>query len=200
RGARGPRTAFCGRWVPAILIVVIAALAAAVPGVADPIGDKKAEAQRVLSEINQLDIRLGRAVEAYDASTIKLDHIRQELASNRYEMRVALKNKARAESRLARRLRELYITGQSDPMVQVLLGAQSLDDVITRLDPANRISAQDAQVLRQVRQYRRDVAVRGTALRHARHAQERVVSARAAAKSEIENGLSERKQLLSSIK
>ena len=170
------------------------------PGVADPIGDKKAEAQRVLTEINQLDIRLGRAIEAYDASTIKLDHIRQELASNRYEMRVALKNKARAESRLAERLRELYISGQSDPMVEVLLGAQSLDDIINRMDTANRISAQDAQVLRQVRQYRRDVAVRGTALRHARRAQERVVSARASAKAEIENGLSERKRLLSSIK
>jgi peptidoglycan DL-endopeptidase CwlO len=183
-----------------ILIGVVAALLAAVPGFADPIGDKKAEAQRVLAEINQLDIRLGRAIEAYDASTIKLDHIRKQLADNRYEMKVALRNKAHAETRLAKRLRELYMSGQADPMVQVILGAQSLDDIINRMDTANRISAQDTQVLRQVRQYRREVATRGTALRHARHAQERVVSARAAAKAEIENGLSERQRLLSSIK
>ena len=200
RGARGLEKAFCGRWVPVVLIVVVAALVAAVPGVADPIGDKKAEAQRVLGEINQLDVRLGRAIEAYDASTIKLDHIRKQLADNRYEMNVALRNKAHAESRLARRLRELYISGQADPMVQVILGAQSLDDIINRMDTANRISAQDAQVLRQVRQYRHEVATRGTALRHARRAQERVVSARASAKAEIENGLSERQRLLSSIK
>ena len=186
--------------MPVILILVVAALVAAVPGVADPIGDKKAEAQRVLGEINQLDVRLGRAIEAYDASTIKLDHIRKQLADNRYEMNVALRNKARAESRLARRLRELYISGQADPMVQVILGAQSLDDIINRMDTANRISAQDAQVLRQVRQYRHEVATRGTALRQARRAQERVVSSRASAKAEIENGLSERQRLLSSIK
>src|SRR5262245_26796556 len=103
-----------------IIVVVLAALLAAVPAGADQIGDKKAEAQRVLGEINQLDIRLGRAIEAYDASTIKLDHIRKELRTNRYEMGVALKNKKRAEDRLARRLRELWISGQADPMVQVL--------------------------------------------------------------------------------
>jgi cell wall-associated NlpC family hydrolase len=200
RVAQGPKRAFCGRWAPAILIVVVAALLAAVPAVADPIGDKKAEAQRVLTEINQLDIRLGRAIEAYDASTIKLDHIRKELSSNRYEMRVAIKNKNQAESRLARRLRELYISGQADPMVQVLVGAQSLDDVIDRMDTASRVSAQDAQVLHQVRQYRREVAIRGTALRRAHRAQQRVVAARAAAKAEIENGLADRKRLLSSIK
>ena len=154
----------------------------------------------MLGEINQLDVRLGRAIEAYDASTIKLEHIRKQLAENRYEMNVALRNKARAETRLAKRLRELYISGQADPMVQVILGAQSLDDIINRMDTANRISAQDAQVLRQVRQYRREVATRGTALRHARRAQERVVSARAAAKAEIQNGLAERQRLLSSIK
>jgi peptidoglycan DL-endopeptidase CwlO len=200
RGAQGLKKAFCGRWVPVVLIVVVAALVAAVPGVADPIGDKKAEAQRVLGEINQLDVRLGRAIEAYDASTIKLEHIRKQLADNRYEMNVALRNKAHAETRLAKRLRELYISGQADPMVQVILGAQSLDDIINRMDTANRISAQDTQVLRQVRQYRREVATRGTALRHARRAPERVVSARAAAKAEIQNGLSERQRLLSSIK
>jgi cell wall-associated NlpC family hydrolase len=176
------------------------ALLAAVPAGADQIGDKKAEAQHVLAEINQLDVRLGRAIEAYDASTIKLDHIRKELSTNRYEMSVALENKKRAEDRLARRLRELWISGQADPMVQVLTAANSLEDIIDRMDTANRVSAQDAQVLHQVRQYRHEVAVRGTALRRAHLAQQRVVSARAAAKAEIENGLADRKRLLSSIK
>ena len=39
----------------------------------------------MLAEINQLDINLGRAVEAYDAATVKLDHIRKELSLNAYE-------------------------------------------------------------------------------------------------------------------
>ena len=173
---------------------------AAVPGVADPITAKKAEAQRVLGEINQLDISLGRAVEAYDAATIKLQHIRKELSDNRYEMRVAKGNLSKAEGRLYQRLRQLYVSGQNDTTVDVLLGAQNLDDVINRLDTANRVSAQDEQVLRQVRLYRHEVAVRGAALQRAHRAQQRVVAARAAAKANIENGLADRRQLLSSIK
>ena len=170
------------------------------PGVADPITAKKAEAQRVLAEINQLDINLGRAVEAYDAATIKLQHIRKELSDNRYEMRVAKGNLSKAEGRLYRRLRQIYVSGQSNTTVDVLLGAQNLDDVINRLDTANRVSAQDEQVLRQVRLYRHQVAVRGAALQRAHRAQQRVVAARAAAKSRIESGLADRRQLLSSIK
>jgi len=180
--------------------VVVAALVAAVPGVADPITAKKAEAQQVLAEINQLDISLGRAVEAYDAATIKLQHIRKELSDNRYEMRVAKGNLNKAEGRLYRRIQQLYVSGQSDTTVDVLLGAQNLDDVINRLDTANRVSAQDEQVLRQVRLYRHQVAVRGAALQRAHRAQQRVVAARAAAKSHIESGLADRRQLLSSIK
>jgi cell wall-associated NlpC family hydrolase len=186
--------------VPAILIVVVAALVAAVPGVADPITAKKAEAQRVLAEINQLDISLGRAVEAYDTATLKLQHIRKELSVNRYEMRVARGNLNKAEGRLYRRIQQLYVSGQSDTTVDVLLGAQNLDDAINRLDTANRVSAQDEQVLRQVRVYRHQVAVRGAALQRAHRAQQRVVAARAAAKSRIEGGLADRRQLFSSIK
>jgi cell wall-associated NlpC family hydrolase len=179
---------------------VVAALVAAVPGFADRIQDKKAEAQRVLGEINQLDRDLGKAVEAYDASTIKLQHITHELTVNRHEFRVARGNLTQAQKRLANRLREIYMSGQSDSTVDVLLGAHSLDDVINRLDTANRVSGQDEQVLHQVRIYRHDVEVRGAALRRAHLAQQQVVAQRAAAKANIENGLADRKRLLSSIK
>ncbi len=201
RVARSLRKARCGKWAPAILIVVVAALVAAVPGFADQIGDKKAEAQHVLAEINSLDRSLGKAIEAYDASTIKLQHIQSSLNQNRYEMRVAHGNLLRAEDRLGKRLRELYMTGEgSDSTMEVLLGAQSLDDVINKLDTANRVSAQDAQVLREVKLYRSHVATRGAALRRAHRAQQRVVADREAAKQQIESGLADRKRLLSSIR
>jgi peptidoglycan DL-endopeptidase CwlO len=186
--------------VPAILIVVAAALAVAVPSGADRIQDKRAEAQRVLTEINQLDRDLGKAVEAYNASTIKLQHIKHELSLNRHELHIAQRNLVSARTRLGNRLKEIYMSGQTDSTVDVLLGAHSLDDVINRMDTANRVSSQDEQVLQQVRIYRHDVSVRGQALRQAHRAQQQVVADRAAAKSRIENGLAERKQLLSSIK
>jgi peptidoglycan DL-endopeptidase CwlO len=186
--------------VPAILIFVVAALAAAMPSGADRIQDKKAEAQHVLAEIDQLDRDLGRAIEAYNASTIKLQHIKNQLTENRHELGIAKRNLGNAETRLGNRLTEIYMSGTADSTVEVLLGAHSLDDVINRLDTANRVSAQDEQVLTQVRIYRHDVEVRGQALRRAHRAQQQVVADRAAAKAHIENGLADRKRLLSSIK
>ncbi len=197
---QGPKTARCGRWVPAVLLVVVAALIAAVPGFADPITSKKAEAQQVLAQINQLDVGLGKAVEAYDSATVKLQHIRKQLSTNQLEMRVARQNLKAAEKRLAARLYGLYVTGGGDSTLEVLLGAKSLDDIINRLDTENRVSDQDAQVLRQVKVFRRQMAERGAALQRAHRAQQRVVADRAAAKARIENGLAYRQRLLSSIK
>jgi len=185
--------------VPAILLLAVVTLVASVPAFADPIADKKAEAQRVLGEINQLDQSLGKAVEQYDAATVKLSHIRHELSVNKFEMKVALQNRKAAEARLAARLKQLYITGGQDSTLEVLLGAKSLDDVINRLDTANRVSDEDAQVLKEVKHYRAEVARSGAVLARAHRAQEQVVADRAAAKSRIENGLADRRRLLSSI-
>ena len=200
RAAQGRSSAFRGRWVPALVVVAVAALVAAVPGVADPIASKQAEAQHVLGEINQLDISLGRAVEAYDAATVKLQHIRRELSRNRYEIRIARANLKTADNRLAARLRELWITGDGNSTLEVLLGAKTLDDVINRLDAANSVSSQDAQVLNEVKRYRQEVIVRGVALQRAHRAQQRVVADRAAAKARIESGISYRKRLVASIR
>jgi peptidoglycan DL-endopeptidase CwlO len=197
---QGRKSAFCGRWVPAVLLVVVAALVASVPGFADPIASKRAEAQQVLAQINQLDISLGKAVEAYDASTVKLQHIRKQESVNRFEMRVARQNLGAAEKRLAARLRAIYTSGEGDSTLEVLLGAKSLDDVISRLDTASRVSDQDAQVLREVKLFRRQVADRAAQLLRAHRTQQRVVADRAAAKARIQNGLADRQRLLSSIK
>jgi peptidoglycan hydrolase CwlO-like protein len=186
--------------VPAVLLVVVAALIAAVPGFADPIASKRAEAQHVLAEINQLDIGLGRAVEAYDAATVKLQHIRKQLKVNHFEMTVARRNLKSAELRLGARIRDIYRSGGTDSTLEVLLGSQSLDDIINRLDTASRVSDQDAQVLREVKLSRGQIARQGAALQRAHRTQQRVVADRAAAKARIENGLADRKRLLSSIK
>jgi cell wall-associated NlpC family hydrolase len=190
-----------GRRAAVVVGVAAISLLSALPVLADPgITAKQAEARQVLAELQQLNSRLGAAVEAYDGATYKLGQIRAQLVVNRGEMTVARHNLRVADSRLARHLRDLYISGGSDSTLEVILGAKSLDDVISRLDTANRVSASDAQVLQAVRTFRGDVARQGAALRKARAAQSRLVAQRAAAKRQIEDGIAQRHQLLSSIK
>jgi peptidoglycan DL-endopeptidase CwlO len=187
--------------VPAFVVAILAALVAALPALADPrIADKRAQAEQVLAQIQTLDSQLGQAVEAYDRATLKLQRIRSDLATNRYEMKVARGNLQVAQRRLAVRLRNLYATGDGDSTLEVLFGSRSLDDVINRLDTVNRVSSQDQQVMQEVTRYKRAVARHRMLLRRAHAAQKQVVAERAAAKSQIEQGLSDRRQLLSSIK
>jgi peptidoglycan DL-endopeptidase CwlO len=181
--------------------MVLVSLVSALPVLANPgIDAKQAEARQVLGELQQLSARLGRAVEAYDGASYRLGQIRGQLGVNRVEMRVARNNLRVADHRLARLLRDLYVSGGGDSTLAVILGAKSLDDVITRLDTASRLSSQAEQIVQAVRTFRNDVARRGAALRRARAVQSQLVAERAAAKQQIETGIAQRQQLLSSIK
>ena len=178
-----------------------AALLVAYPAAADPrLDEKKAEAERVLSEINSLDAQLEGAIEAYNGATIKLDAIRADLRQNERNLRVARGNLATAQRRLAARLRDLYIGGGSASTLELFLGARSFDDLVGRLDTIDRVTQEDAQVLAEVKRFRTEVQLRGVQLKRANAAQEHVVAERAAAKQRIESGLSERRRLLSSIR
>jgi len=68
------------------------------------------------------------------------------------------------------------------------------------LDTVDRVSDQDAEVLRQVTSYREAVKVRKAQLKKAHAAQERVVAERAAHRRFVEGKLRERQALLATIK
>ena len=187
------------RWA-VLCCAVLTALAAAGSALPDNIGQKQAEARQVLAHIQSLGRSLDRATEAYDGATLKLNRIRASLRVNKIELDVARHNYRIAERSLGARLRDLYITGGSDPTLAVILGARSLDEIISALDTANRISQADTQVVREVMQYRAAVQHRREVLAHARAQEEQIVAERKAAKERIANGLAEQKRLLSSIK
>lgn len=161
---------------------------------------KRAEARQVLADIQALDAQLEKSVEAYNAATIKLDAIKADLRANRREMRVARGNLEVAQGRLASRLRDLYVGGESASALELFLGSTSFEDLINRLDTIDRVSGEDTQVLNEVKRFRTDVAVRGAQLKRDRESQAQIVAERAAAKQEIESGLAERQRLLSSIR
>jgi peptidoglycan DL-endopeptidase CwlO len=82
----------------------------------------------------------------------------------------------------------------------VLLGSASLDDLLDRVDTVNRVSAQDARIVGEVRTFRTEIKKREGELTKARTQQAQVVAERAANRSSIQGQLAERQRLLSSIK
>ncbi len=176
------------------------ALLAAVPAFADPsITSKRAEAQQVMTQLGQLSDQLERARSQYDSATAQLAHIERDLRENRHELRVAKHNLKASQRTIAQRLVALY-TSDQESTLEVIFGAHSLDDMITRLDNAKSVTDSDAEVLREVEHFRTVVKRSGAILSHAHAMQTRVVAQRAAAKREIESKIAEEQQLYSSIK
>ena len=153
-----------------------------------------------MAEVQLLDSSLAKSIEAYNYADVELDRIDQELVSNGRHLVAARKSLAVAQGRIAERLRDLYVNGESDSTLEVILGSQSLDDIIARLDAIERVSSQDAGILKTVKTYRKEVETRRARLQEARADQARIVSERGAQKASIESRLADRQQLLASVK
>jgi cell wall-associated NlpC family hydrolase len=183
------------------LVALAAALLLAVgPASGQSIQSKREQAQAIMAEMEQLDLEVAEMAEAWNYAKIELDRIDGELVLNAKHLAAARKSLNVAQRRIAQRARDLYVNGEGDSTLEVILGASSLDDIITRLDAINRVSRQDAQILGEVRRYRSEVQTRRANLKDARAEQADLVEQRAAQKASIEARLVERQQLYASVK
>jgi peptidoglycan DL-endopeptidase CwlO len=178
----------------------VAALLAATSATAAPtVSSKQAEAQRVLADIQAIDSSLDKAVDAYNATQMKLDSIRAEEKVNQRHLVIARGNFKNAQAVLANRLLALYKSGD-DNVLEVLLGSRSLGELLERVDTISRVSAEDTRVINEIRSYRAEIKRREKKLAIARVQQEQVLAERADRRRQIEGQLAERQRLLASIK
>jgi cell wall-associated NlpC family hydrolase len=154
----------------------------------------------VLAQINQIDHALSQKIEAYNGARYRLGQIEHDQQVNRHDLGVARGNLKHAQKALAARLVSLYTADRQNTTLDVLLGAKSLDDLLSSLDTVNRVSDQDATVLREVISFRKLVQKQEHQLATAHSEQAGLVSSLAAQKAQIEGQLAQRQQLLSSIR
>ncbi len=147
----------------------------------------------------QLSDSLERARAQYDQSTTTLARIQSNLKQNRHDYTIAKHNLKIGERLISQRLATLYMSDQSSTL-EVILGARSLDDMITRIDGAKSVSELDANVLKQVKSFRAVVQRSGERLAKEQAEQRQVVAQRAAVKQSIEAKLGEEQRLYSSLK
>jgi cell wall-associated NlpC family hydrolase len=168
---------------------------------ADPsISSKRDQAQAILAEIRDMDSDLSHAIESYNLANVQLGQIDTDLETNGRHLDVAKSSLTVAQTHIAKRLRALYINGDAGGAVEVILGAKNLDDLLDRLDMAQRVGGQDSKVLRDVKRFRHEVQTRRAKLRSARERQAQVVGERAAQRRSIESQLAERQRLYASVK
>jgi 3D (Asp-Asp-Asp) domain-containing protein/peptidoglycan hydrolase CwlO-like protein len=126
------------------------------------------QSQQVLLQLYSLESRLRqteRRVAGLEARSAELERAR--LAAER-RLEIAKANMAAAHDQLGRRLRQLYVEGEVDPLA-VLLGAESFDEALAALDGLNRLAEQDTQIIDQLTSARAELktALAGLAERRA---------------------------------
>ena len=188
------------RLTGAVAVGALVVLVSAVGASADrSIKDKRAQAQEIIGQIQVIDEEVGAAAERWNGANIELSSLTTQLAQTRRDVVRARALYKVAQRRAAERLRTLYVEGKSDSMLEVLLGARTLDDVVTRIDASQRIAQQDARIAREARVLRAEVIEREEQLAREQKKQIAVVEDLEAEKQAIEAKLAERKRLLSSV-
>jgi peptidoglycan DL-endopeptidase CwlO len=185
----------------AISVLLIGLLLATAAGAhADPIAGKRAQARSVLVQLQRLDASAQLANSRYLAATAKLHRVDRRLAVNRQALGVARGNLSRAQRLLEKRLVAIYTSEDQQSSLAVLLGARSLDDLISRIETVNSLSKQDSALIHEVVGFQHQIVVRRTMLRQERSKQRTLVSERAAERSRIQVRLSSERQLYSSVR
>ena len=174
---------------------------ASAPGAhADRISAKRAQAQGVLAQLQQLDAKAQLANSRYQAATQTLHRVERQLRINHQALGVARGNLSSAQRRLEKRLVAIYTTQDQQSSLALLLGSRSFDDYISRMETISSISKQDTALIHEVLGFQHQVVHRQTLLRNARAKQNRLVAARAAERNQIQGRLASERHLYSSVR
>ncbi|MGC9973780.1 MAG: NlpC/P60 family protein [Gaiellaceae bacterium] len=178
--------------VPALVgVLVLTGSAVANPS----ISSKRADAQRAWDQINQMDIQLEKVVARYDGAVYHLKQTTASLDRTKVSLGLARKSLDAARHALAQRVISVYMEqGQTnDSTVAILFQATSIQDMIDRVEAAQRISDHDARVVKQVKILRDQTARQAVTLEKLQAKQRAYVGQISAEKSSVESKIAERK-------
>jgi cell wall-associated NlpC family hydrolase len=159
---------------------------------------QKAHAKAVLAEIDRIGRNLETTVQAYDGAKLQLRAVEGSLHRNEYALHVARQNLRAAKRRLMARLYSLYVNGQPDTL-DVIAGAQSISQLISRAESMQALSSQDAALGRQALRFAQAVRRRERRLHRLKGRREATVAKLALRRREIQSALARQKRLLASI-
>jgi len=161
---------FIKRQLTAFLVavpVLVGIFALAGSAFATPtVSSKRADAQRAWEQINQMDQQIEVVGNKWQGAQYHLKQTTNKLSATRVSLDLARKSLDAARHALARRLISVYMEqgDASDSTVAILFQASSIQDMIDRVDAAQRISDHDTRVVKQVRTLRDQTAAEAASL------------------------------------
>lgn len=167
---------------------------------ADPIAQKRAQAERVMGQINRFDAKLGATIERYNHATSQLASVRKDIKLNTRMLEVAKHNLVVAQGQLGNLLVAGYKGAGSDEAAAYILAAGSFSELLDRMETIRRSQEAQAGLLQQIADTKSEIERRQVALRKAEKEAEQLVARRAGEKRRVETALAQRQQLLAGIR
>jgi peptidoglycan hydrolase CwlO-like protein len=127
---------------------------------------RQAQLDAFKAQLDQLDRELGIAAEEYNAANERLTALRERLDMTHQDLGSADSALTEQEALLATRIEAMYRDGEMSS-AEILLGSKSIPDFLERLDFITTISSADADLAKQLRSQRDQIAVQERQLQDA---------------------------------
>jgi len=173
---------------------------ASAAGAEPSIEDKRRQAELILAQVQELDAEVGAAAERFNGANYKLDQLASRLRETRHDLKRSRQQLGTARSHAGERLVQLYVNGASQSTLEIILGAESLSEVLDAVEANERILEQDARIIGDVKRLSERTKKRERQLVASRTTQGRLVRVLASERDAIAAKLSERQELLGSVR
>jgi cell wall-associated NlpC family hydrolase len=199
-----PVQRFRGTFLASLLVMSLAVAASLAPADAfaaptnPAIQAKQAEAAAAQDKLQTMSDDLETKIEDYNAVTEALDKTRQDIQTTRDQLTATEKRLSDAEDVLAVRAEGMYKGGGVD-MIQVLLGTDSFEDFVARIELLDAISRQDAQLVADVKDARQKVASQESALENRETEQVALRQQAESKKAEVQAAVAQQSAFLASL-
>ncbi|MCX6363736.1 MAG: NlpC/P60 family protein [Actinobacteria bacterium] len=151
---------------------------------ASPVADKKARLREIQAKLQGVYHQADVAVEKYNQATSQLTTVQQQIKQNQHLLKVAEYNLDVANTQLQSRVQNIYKT-RDVGIVDVLFASNSFDDLITQMNMMERLGNSDVDTVRSIAAYKQDIKDRRVKLDADKKSAAKLVTERAAQKSEV---------------
>jgi len=195
---RAAAAAALGGALCAALLAFGAALPAGAPAAPGDLAAARAEAARVSAEVARLDHRAEVSIEEYNIARSELDQLNVSLIEARRDLMRAETALDLAQTQLGERMSQIYKTGEIG-LLDVLLNADTFNEVSTQLDYVRLISQADDDTVDGVQALTLDVTEYADRIEADRAAALEKEVALRAKQADIEDQLAQRSAILADL-
>jgi 3D (Asp-Asp-Asp) domain-containing protein/septal ring factor EnvC (AmiA/AmiB activator) len=158
-----------------------------------------AGARSALTDLAAIEIRLARTRAELASFRDRAARVRARRREVREELRIARSSLVAVQRSLAKRIRTVYEQGDTDTLA-VVLGARSLDAVLSAIETLDLAAEQDENLLRRARSASARLAALGRTLAGRQRELEQLAAVRAAAAASLADARSDRLRAIAALR